>query len=375
MKYLAFILFFPLLALAQSHEQYEDLPAPAGDWVAPTGCKRMDTATAQTSTDGDMSLATCDQYGQQLTVAAPPAAGSIGADIPISNNTNLTGPGVGVVGWYRQGTDLVETSSTTTVINLTAHAARAGDMLGFTSGTAANIGAWSPIASVATNTVTLSNALPATPANGDGVTIFRPVPIASNGTLASSASYGGALMCGINADYQASTASGILKYEDGVASSGDAGVMVLEKTIATVAASSTTNLDYVTKNQDERGLSYTNSWGAGFTEWFRVCSASDVTGTTATEIQPATASKYTYLTAVNCTNTDATVNTRVNIVQETAVATEILWMLNLPAIVGSDGMKFDPPLKATAVNKNIGVTPITTSAEVRCCVEGFVSAL
>lgn len=142
----------------------------------------------------------------------------------------------------------------------------------------------------------------------------------------------------------------------------------------TVAASANAADDAMYATGDGRGLLYVNPWGANHTEWFRACSGSDVTGTTATEVVPATASKYNYLTGVNCTNTDATVNTRVNIVQETAVATEVLWSLNLAAIVGSDGFTFSPPLKATAVNKNIGVVPITTSAEVRCCMTGFVSA-
>lgn len=161
--------------------------------------------------------------------------------------------------------------------------------------------------------------------------------------------------------------------EDVAHASGDRGSAALFLRSDTLASTATTG-DYENPKVDSASRVYTNPWGANHTEWFRACSASDVTGTTATEIQPATASKYTYLTAVNCTNTDATVSTRVNIVQETAVATEILWMLNLASVNGSDGMQFSPPLKATAVNKNIGVTPITTSAEVRCCVEGFVSA-
>lgn len=184
----------------------------------------------------------------------------------------------------------------------------------------------------------------------------------------------GALQISVIQAFQSSAGGGLLNLEEAVHGSGDAGVVTLERRLDTVAPSSATTGRLVVRNQDARGLSYTNPWGADSSEWFRACSGSDVTGTTATEIKAAVASKYHYLTSVNCTNTDASVNTRVNIVEETAVATEILWMLNLAAVTGSDGMKFDPPLKAAAVNKNIGVTPITTSAEVRCCVEGFVSA-
>lgn len=183
----------------------------------------------------------------------------------------------------------------------------------------------------------------------------------------------GGVKCELSTDFTDNSGKNPYRLEDAAFTGGSA-VMVVGAVREDTISASAADADVINIKTDSAGRTYTNPWGANHTEWFRACSGSDVTGTTATEVVPATASKYNYLTSVNCTNTDATVNTRVNIVQETAVGTEILWSLNLAAITGSDGMTFGTPLKATAVNKNIGVTPITTSAEVRCCMTGFVSA-
>lgn len=109
-------------------------------------------------------------------IAAISGGGETMSVIPVSNATNLNGVPAGMVGWQQVGTDTAETSSTTTVINATTHAARVGDILNFTAGTAGNIGVWSVVSAVTANTITLTNALPATPANGDAFSIMRPQP-------------------------------------------------------------------------------------------------------------------------------------------------------------------------------------------------------
>jgi hypothetical protein len=124
----------------------------------------MGPCAASVETDGAL-IARISGGGETLSV------------IPISNATNLNGVGAGMVGWQQVGTDTAETSSTTTVINATTHAARVGDILSFTAGTAGNIGVWSVVSAVGANTITLSYALPATPANGDAFSIMRPNPV------------------------------------------------------------------------------------------------------------------------------------------------------------------------------------------------------
>lgn len=167
--------------------------------------------------------------------------------------------------------------------------------------------------------------------------------------------------------------SSMVGAEDNAISGGNYGFIIIGQRQDVLTTDSSTDGDAGYFKQDSLGRLWTNPWGANHTEWFKACSGSDVTGTSATEVVPATASKYKYLTAVNCTNTDATVNTRVEIVENTSSPTTI-WHLNLAAVTGSDGFQFNPPIKSTSTNQNLGVTPITTSAEVRCCMVGFVSA-
>lgn len=171
----------------------------------------------------------------------------------------------------------------------------------------------------------------------------------------------------------ADSISAVTRSEDSAHASTHSGVNTLGLVRQDTAAGMAADGDYVFGAVDSANRQYVNPWGANHTEWFKACSGSDVTGTSATEVVPATASKYKYLTAVNCTNTDATVNTRVEIVENTSSPTTI-WHLNLAAITGSDGFQFNPPIKSSSTNQNLGVTPITTSAEVRCCMVGFVSA-
>jgi len=69
------------------------------------------------------------------------------------------------------GTDTVEASSTVTVINATSHAAQAGDVIRFTSGTLS--GQEVKVYAVSTNEITLAEELPSAPALGVGFQILR----------------------------------------------------------------------------------------------------------------------------------------------------------------------------------------------------------
>lgn len=181
--------------------------------LANVGCPDMGPCAASVTETGAL-IASISGGGETLSV------------IPISNATNLNGVGAGAVGWTLIAADAVEAASTTTVLNLTSHVARVGDAIFSQTGTAANQKAWSIVSAVTTNTVTLANALPATPSVSDQVLIMRPVLIAASG--APSGQSGTALMANIDANYQNATSTGILKSADAAwAGAGEAGVMAL----------------------------------------------------------------------------------------------------------------------------------------------------
>lgn len=73
---------------------------------------------------------------------------------------------------YSVGLDAAEASSTTYVINATAHAARQGDIIRFTSGT--HSGREVKVESVSTNAITLAETLSSAVANGVTFQILRP---------------------------------------------------------------------------------------------------------------------------------------------------------------------------------------------------------
>lgn len=302
-----FALFIPLVcAQADDEPQYEDFPAGAGSQLYPMGCKRVDSNTAQTSTDGDLSLPVCDQYGQLKTSSSLSFTGGTADATKLEDAAHSSGDrGDFVLG-------IVNTSNTTLAAD--------GDYVGFSTDTAGRL-------KIAAGSLTIGDV----------------------------------------------TVGAVTRNEDSAHTSTHAALNTLGLVRQDTAAGMAADGDYVFGAVDSANRQYVNPWGANHTEWFKACSGSDVTGTTATEVVAATASKYKYLTAVNCTNTDATVNTRVEIVENTSSPTTI-WHLNLPAITGSDGFQFNPPIKSTSTNQNLGVTPITTSAEVRCCMVGFVSA-
>lgn len=165
-----------------------------------------------------------DLKGNLYVRAIDPTSGLTQSVIPVSNATSLSGLGAAPVGYTRVGSDTAETSSTATVINATAHVARVGDIIQFTAGTAANVSVWSPVIAVGVNTITVSNAFPSAPANGDTFQIGRPLVL---GASAGSSNSLPSLSINIDSNTQLATATGILKLEDTAHSSGDAGVQML----------------------------------------------------------------------------------------------------------------------------------------------------
>lgn len=178
-----------------------------------------DAATIiQSNNLGNSKIAT-DDNGVVYTRAISPS-GLSQSVIGISNATSLNGLGAVGVGYQFVVSDAVEAASTTTVINATAHVGRVGDAVSFRTGTAGNIGTWSTVIATTANSLTLSNALPATPAAADNFFILRPQPLsvtANNGSAVLNA-----LNVAISTDGQPSQATGILKVEDTPAVTGDA---------------------------------------------------------------------------------------------------------------------------------------------------------
>lgn len=177
-----------------------------------------DAATIIQSNNLNNSKISTDSKGVVFTQIS--SGGETQSVIPISNSVNLNGVGSGLVGWTLIAADAIESGSTAKVLNLTGHVARVGDAIFSQTGTAGNQRAWSIVSEVATNAVTLEQALPATPTVSDQVLIIRPVPISAAG--AASGQSGTAIMANIDFGYQQSTTNGILKLEDAAASSSDA---------------------------------------------------------------------------------------------------------------------------------------------------------
>lgn len=101
-------------------------------------------------------------------------------------------------------------------------------------------------------------------------------------------------------------------------------------------------------------------------------SAGAITDTTAVEMKAAVTGKRNYLTAIQLSNTDATVGT---VVQVLSAAT-VLWQFYLaPQIAATNGQNgvsipFPVPLRS-ATGEALNVKCVTTSAEVYANAQGY----
>lgn len=400
--------------------------AIAGEVQAQSLCRNEDQTT-QYAIEGQCGqMVAGDRYGNQFTVNVDGGGSGLAQSvIPISNATSLSGVGAGNIGWYSVTTDGAETGSTTTVINATGHVVRVGDAIQMYAGTA-NIGSWSPVKEVTTNTFTLTNALPAAPANGDGFYVLRPVPIYANNASTTS---GGSLSVNIDRGYQISAANGLLKAEDAAHTTGDAGVPSLAVMNEGGTTFSSTSLDYIPIGVGRYGDVLTAPvYNANLGETFSAVSREDIvipnnsvgikvlgqsnaaifqaggdgdanfsaldlggrtvtTGapsgemvvgcntavTTATTGQmiAAVASKFTFITSWNCTNTGAAAS---RVILEDGDGTDLANLL-LAATTGNASVNFPTPVKTNAVNKAIQINVITTGTSTICCASGYTGVI
>lgn len=192
---------------------------------AQTCVVRNDTPSQKIGQNGGVgSCLSVDQYARLLAVATISDGSNTLDIIPVSNATGLTGVAAGNVGWHDAGGFTTTSLGTTTTINSTGigSAAFVGDAVFFRSGTGVSR-VWSIVTAVATNSLTVSPAFPVAVPNGANGRILRPVPIAASDGANSSAP---ALEVDINSSYAGSGTTKILKLEDVAAVTGDALVAV-----------------------------------------------------------------------------------------------------------------------------------------------------
>lgn len=371
-----------------------------------------------------MNRANVDIYGNQTVVVKDSGSSGLSQSvIPVSQATDFNGtPGV-MVGYAFVASDAVEAGSTTTVINATSHVARVGDALSFRTGTAANINVWTIVSAVSANAITVSRALPATPAASDGFHILRPQPVSAN-LNNGNATYN-SLNVAISTEGQISNNTGILKLEDAAHNSGDAGVLSLAVRNDNMATGlSGTNLDYTPHSVDANGglfLSYgtTNaplkledataaSGDAGVVSLYLAesaliqqvgastdysvpktdlagrtviahapsgqmvagCNAVISTATTGT-ILAAVASQFTFVTSLSCTNTGAAAT---RVILEDGAGNDLANVM-LPATTGFATVSFPSPVRTSVVNSVIQANVITTGSATICCASGYTGVI
>jgi hypothetical protein len=325
------------------------------------------------------------------------------AIIPVSNSTGLNGPLSSINGYFNVGTDTIEAASTTTVLNLTAHVARVGDIIVPTGGTAGNIGVEIPVCAVATNSVTLCYPLPATPST-DAITIRRPKPLFTpledsahvsgdtgiiplgvvqtlgSGTqvILSSTSldyvppannlYGASLI-----DWQyhlkGNGSTSPLQLEDIAFPADGAVVMSGAQAVSAIAQTVGTTGDAAPPSMDLGNRLVTTAAPTG--SLYRGCNTAVTTATTGT-ILAAVASNFTYLTAVSCTNSGAAASF---ITIEDGDGSDIA-VGYLAATMGTEKFTFPiVPARTGAVNKAIQVNVATTNTSTVCCAIGYTGVI
>ncbi len=377
------------LLLALSQNSYAQQTFVQNEALAEIGCLTLGPCAASVDSQGVQFVKLSDSTNS--------------LDIfPISGATSLTGLGSVNVGYGLGTADTAEAASTTTVINATTHVARVGDALYFTAGTAGNIGVWSIVSAVTANTITLANALPATPAAADAFLIYRPMPL---GKPEDSAANTGDALVGVagvintglanpaaNGDYaslalaSSGAALNMLIYDgnytvtqtplisEDFALTGNAGIGI--KTFLQAQDPITGDVgasgDATYPKGDLAGRTVTTLAPAG--ESYSTCGTS--TASTADTSMKATAgaSSRNYITGITCKNTSATVATSIDFKDgSTVIAVGGVSSLQATAS-GSFAVTFPVPLRGsanTAVNfaANVAVSSLT------CCASGYISTI
>ncbi len=309
------------------------------------------------------------------------------------------------VGYYFANVDTVEAASTTTVLNLTAHVAKVGDVVKFrTAG--ANLGMTVPICSVTANTVTLCNAV-ATDPSGNSVGFGRPsFTRAFADETGSTAAFLG--VANVNEDAAAASGdalvgvAGVIEtspsatagagdyvppkfdsfgylwtrdrsniQEDDAMLNGQLGIPVLFQALSAVSQSVGTSGDAANPAMDLGNRQITTLAPAG--ETFQSCgTATATTGDVA--IKAAVVSNRHYITAITCKNTSTTVATPLDFKDGSTIIAVGAVSQTSTAAAGSFEVQFPVPLRGTA-NTAINFATNVSTSSVTCCASGYISTI
>lgn len=355
---------FASAANAQNHN------SPAGKGLngqQPLGVY-TDGATAVNDTVGAWGRYAVSENGAMYCSAVDGGSGLSQSVVP-NSLSEINGPMTMLAGLSRTVTDTAETGSTTTVINATSHSVTARNWILFYSGNAS--GAASPVCSVTANTITLCNALPAAPANGDTFRAFYPVPpqvtIGTSGRPA--------LAVVMDQGDQSNSTTTLLKLEDAAHSSGDAGVAVFQRLLGTGQAGSSggTANDYVTLDGDVAGRLMINPWGQNTGNFGSTCGTATAS-TSNVEIVAAVASNRIYVSGVTCSSSDADNATNINFKDGTTVVAVGGVSQMATSSAGTFTANFNPPLRGT-VNTAFNFNTAVSTSSVICCATYFTSTV
>lgn len=423
------------LFVSAANAQNHNSPAGKGlNGQQPLGVY-TDGATAVNDTVGAWGRYAVSENGAMYCSAVDGTSGLSQSVVPVSNSVGLNGTPVLGAGYHNVSTVTATTGSTTTVIAITGieSSARVGDAVQAIANTTttANRRAWGTITAVATNAITVSPAFNTAPVSGDTFYLLRPVPLMLN----SSAGTGQvvSLPVLVDAAFQPANTTTLLKLEDAASASGDALVGVAAVRNEGTTTLTDTNLDYgaIAVNRygavntqfstEFTGLSsgstsfpYRNedaAFGDGYAtmvsggqslsaiaqsvsasgdvappaqdlgnrqivtnapsgEMVVGCNTAITTATTGSMIA-AVASKFTFITSWQCTNTGGAAS---RVILEDGDGTDLANLL-VAATTGFAQVTFPTPVRTNVVNKAIQVNVITTGTSTICCASGYTGAI
>ncbi len=357
---------------------------------------RNEAGTTRLTADGQISNTVSVDRALRMLVNIGSGTSNL-TILPISNSAGLNGLFTANNGYSFIGADTIEAASTTTVLNLTAHVARVGDLIVPTAGTAANIDVAIPVCAVSTNSVTLCTPLPATPST-DAIVISRPKPIAIGNadtpwSLEDMAPLAMALRrdtlvttSNVNGGYTPLVASsqgvlrvsvinngqidagGLLKGEDSVAGTGDAGVVGLFQAESAITQAVSATNDYGVPKIDLGGRVVTIPAPSG--QMVAGCNAAVTTAATGTIIA-GVPSQFTFITSLSCTNTGAAAT---RVILEDGAGNDLANVI-LPATTGFASVSFPSPVRTSVVNSAIQANVITTGSSTICCASGYTGVI
>lgn len=167
---------------------------------------------------------------------------------------------------------------------------------------------------------------------------------------------------------QIANADDLLKVEDVAASAGGAGVAIFYAAQDPLTQDQDTTNDNAQPKTDRAGRTVTT--GAPSGELVVGCNTAITTATTGSMIS-AVASKFTFITSWDCTNTGGTAS---RVILEDGDGTDLANDF-LAATTGRSSGTFPTPAKTNVVNKAIQINVITSGSSTICCARGYTGVI